>query len=93
MAQQQTEGIIAQYELFNQDPSLEGWTKGIEQMWESNGIESILEDTLPQTKIYSLRSPGSSDIQIIAFAIDQEQPLVLSLDASGEYGNLERLPQ
>jgi hypothetical protein len=32
LAQQQTEGIIAQYELFKQHPSLEGWTKGVEQM-------------------------------------------------------------
>jgi hypothetical protein len=91
LAQQQTEGIIAQYELFKQDPSLAGWTKGVEQMWQSNGIESTLEATRPQAKIYSLRSPGSSDVQIIALSIHQEQPLVLSLNASGEYADLERL--
>lgn len=90
-AQQQTEGILAQYELFKQNPSLEGWTKSVEQMWERNGIASTLEDTLPQAKIYSLRSPDSSDVQIIALAIDQEQPLVLSLNASGEYADLDRL--
>src|SRR5690606_7238400 len=65
MSQQQTEGILAQYELFKRDPSLEVWTEGVEQIWESNGLESSLEATLPQAKIYSLRSPGSSDIQII----------------------------
>jgi hypothetical protein len=91
LAQQQTEGIIAQYELFKQDPSLEGWTKGVEQMWQSNGIESTLEDTPPQAKIYSVQSPGSSDRQIIALVTDHEQPLVLSLNAAGEYADLERL--
>ena len=90
-AQQQTGGILAQYELFKQDPSLEGWTKGVEQMWQSNGIGFTLEDTLPRAKIYSLRSPGSSDIQIVALVADQEQALGLSLAASGEYANLERL--
>jgi hypothetical protein len=91
LAQQQTEGIIAQYELFKQNPSLEGWTKGVEQMWQSNGIESTLEDTLPQAKIYSLPSPGSSDIQVVALTTNQEQPLVVGLNASGEYADLERL--
>lgn len=91
LAQQQTEGIIAQYELFKQHPSLEGWTKGVEQMWESNGIESTLEDTLPQAKIYSVQSPGSSDIQVVALTTNQEQPLVVGLNASGEYADLERL--
>jgi hypothetical protein len=91
LAQQQTAGIIAQYELFKQDASLEGWTEGVEQMWQSNGIEFTLEETLPQAKIYSLQSPGSSDIQLAALAIDQEQPLALSLNASGEDANLESL--
>jgi hypothetical protein len=91
MAQQQTEGILAPYELFKKDPSLEGWTKGVEQMWQSNGLESSLEAQLPRAKIYSLRSPGASDIQLIALAIDQDQPLVIGLNASGEYADLERL--
>lgn len=91
LAQQQTAGIIAQYQLFKQDASLEGWTKGVEQMWQSNGIEFTLEETLPQAMIYSLQSPGSSDIQIAALAIDQQQPLALSLNASGENANLESL--
>ena len=88
---QQTDGLIAQYELFEKDPSLSGWTKSVEQMWQSNGIESILEDTLPQAKIYSLHSPGSSDTQILALTIDQKQPLVLSLNATGEYADSEYL--
>lgn len=60
-------------------------------MWLSNGIEFTLQDTLPHAKIYLVQSPGSSDVQMIALVIDQEQPLALSLNAAGEYADLERL--
>jgi len=74
MAEQKTGGLIAQFELFRTDPSLEGWTKGMEQTWQDNGIKSALETTLSRAKIYSLQSPGSPDLQLAALVIDQKQP-------------------
>ena len=84
-------GTIAQLALFEKDPSLAGWTRGIEQMWKSNGLESTLLRALPQAKIYLVKSPGVSDVQLVAYAIDQNQPLAMMLTASGTYADLERL--
>lgn len=90
-AQQLPGGMIAQFELFKLASSLAGWTQGVEQMWQSNGIASTLLSTLPQAKIYSIQSPGSPDLQIIAFVIDHDQPLALSLYAYGAYADPDRL--
>jgi hypothetical protein len=37
MTQRQIEGLLTQDELFKQDSTLDGWTAGVEQMWQSNG--------------------------------------------------------
>lgn len=87
-AQGMTDGILAQLELFERDPSLDGWTRGIEKMWESNGIEATLLETLSHAKLYAVRSPGSEDLQIVAYVIDQNQPLGIYLTASGIYADL-----
>ncbi len=79
--------------LFEKDSSLEGWTMGIEQNWKSNGLEFTLLRTLPQAKIYLVKSPGSSDVQLVAFAVDKNQPLAIELTAAGAYADLERLKQ
>ncbi len=84
-------GLNATLALFEMNSSLEGWTKGVEQNWKSNGIESTLLRRLAQAKIYSVTSPGSSDIQIVAFAVDKNQPLAMDLTASGTYADMERL--
>ena len=88
-----TTGLIAPLALFEQNSSLEGWTKGIEQMWQSNGLESTLLRTLPQAKIYSVTSPGTSDVQLVAYVVDQDQPLTLMLTAEGTYADLDHLQQ
>lgn len=84
-------GMIAQLALFEKDSSLDGWTKGIEQMWKSSGLEPTLLRTLPQAKIYSVTSAGTSDVQLVAYAVDKDQPLAVSLSASGTYADMERL--
>ncbi len=84
-------GMLPQYELFKRDSSLAGWTKGVEQMWKSMGIDSTLLSTLPQAKIYSTRGPSGSDLTIVALVIDQSQPLGLGLFASGAYANLDHI--
>jgi hypothetical protein len=54
--------------LFQKDPTLEGWTKDLEQMWRRYRIEPTLLATLPQAKIYWLRNPdpASSVLEIVA---------------------------
>ncbi len=84
-------GVIAQLYLFEKDSSLEGWTKGIEQMWKSDGLESTLLRTLPQAKIYLVKTPGYPNVQLVAYAVDKNQPLGLELTASSAYANMERL--
>jgi hypothetical protein len=84
-------GLNATLALFEMNSSLEGWTRGVEQNWKSNGIESTLLRTLPQAKIYSVTSPSSSDVQLVAFAVDKKQPLAMDLTASGAYADMERL--
>jgi hypothetical protein len=84
-------GVIVQLDLFEKDSSLAGWTRGIEQMWKSNGIESILLRTLPQAKIYSVTSPDASDVRFVAYVVDKDQPLAVSLTASGIYADRDRL--
>ncbi len=83
--------LLEQLTLFEDDPSLDGWTRGIEQMWQKDGFEWKLLQTLPQAKIYAIRSPSSPDLQVIAYVVDQDQPLTVDLLASGAYADLERL--
>lgn len=86
-------GVVVQKTLWEQKPDLEAWTAGIRQSWASNGIEFTLLRTLPHARIYLVRSPGGSETQIVALAVDQDQPLGAGLTASGAYNNLERLQE
>lgn len=86
-------GLTATLALFEKEPSLEGWTEGIEQNWQSNGIESTLLRTLPEAKLYSVRSPSSSDVQIVAYSVDRKQPIAIDLTASGIYADIDYLQQ
>ncbi len=90
-AQQIKDGIVVQYALYEEDSSLEGWAKNVEKSWSNIGIQFTLLNTLPQAKVYLLGIPASTNLEIVALLINQNQPLGLSLIASGSYANLERL--
>jgi hypothetical protein len=79
--------------FFQKDPTLEGWTKDLEQMWRRDRIEPDLLATLPQAKTYWLRNPdpASSVLEIVAYIVDQNHPIVVGLEAAGAYADLERL--
>jgi hypothetical protein len=84
--------VNAQWLLFQQDPSLVGWTAGVEAMWARDGESFTLLRTLPNAKIYVLSpAPGSGPVVLVAYAIDQGQPLILELQASGTEADLSRL--
>lgn len=83
---------MAQWLLFQQNSSLAGWTSGIEAMWARDGETFTLLRTLPHAKIYVLSpAPGSGLLFLVAYAIDQGQPLVVQLQASGTEADLSRL--
>jgi hypothetical protein len=77
--------------FFQKDPTLEGWTKNLEQMWRRDQIEPTLLATLPQAKIYWLHYPATPWLVIEAYIVDQNHPIVVSLEAAGAYADLERL--
>src|ERR1019366_417703 len=84
--------LSAQWLLFQQDSSLIGWTAGIEAMWARDGETFTLLRTLPNAKIYMVSlAAGSPPVVLGAYAIDQGQPLILELQASGTEADLTRL--
>jgi hypothetical protein len=87
-----SKGEDAQWLLFQKDPSLAGWTAGIEAMWTGDGTTFALERTLPEAKIYSVMMLGGPKIvYLVAYVIDQGQPLILGLQASGTEADVSRL--
>lgn len=91
MARQMEGSIIAQYALFEQDSSLEGWTRAVEQNWSNLGIEFVSNETLPQARIYLLEY--AEHVELGALAIDQNQPLAVSLSAHGAYASQQSLEE
>ena len=85
------EGAIAQWLIFQQNPTLEDWTTGNEKMWQQNGVEFSLEETLPRAKVYWIQVPGWDKIQLSALVVDQDQPMAIDLTAGGVYADADRL--
>lgn len=83
--------IIAQYALFEQDSSLEGWTRGVEQNWSNLGINFIFHEAFPHARVYLLEY--EENVELVALAIDQDQPLAVSLSAYGAYASLQSLEE
>ncbi len=87
-------GMIAQWTLFQQHPALAGWTAAIEHLWTGDGYTFTLLRTLPNAKLYALTALGgrpSPVLEVVAFAIDQDQPLAIELQGSGTYNDLATL--
>jgi hypothetical protein len=84
-------GIVAQWDAFRRDSSLDGWTAGVERSMHSNGIDFTLVETLPNAKIYLTTEPGSSGLK--AYIIDKGQPLGVGLVGPAAHPSLEPLDQ
>jgi hypothetical protein len=82
----------AEWLIFEQDSSLAGWTAGIEAMWTRDGSTFTRLRTLPEARLYAV-TMGSDPrtVYLIAYAIDQGQPLLLVAQASGTQADLGRL--
>ena len=78
--------LVAAYELFRQHPSASGWTRSIEGLWEEIGITYSVKRDLDNGAIYNLGSAHGAEL--VAFVISDGQPLGLTLQASGDAGDL-----
>lgn len=77
---------IATLQQFRRDPSLSGWTAIREQDWNAFGAEVKLERSLDRAAIY-VAKPATGQSHLIAYVVDDDQPLVLSLYGYGAYGD------
>jgi hypothetical protein len=78
------------YELFKRNPSLSAWTDSVAESWRQNGIAAQEQDSLPNARIYSV-VPAKGQVQLVAYAIDGDQPLAVQLIGRGRYGTVEGL--
>lgn len=85
-------GINATYALFQADPSLEGWTKGLEQSWPNLGMQFSLEEELPDARVYLLQGPGTDGgLNLAAYIVREGEPFILGIQAVGSYADIDRL--
>jgi hypothetical protein len=87
-------GVIGDWFLFQQHPTLAGWTAAIEAGWRRDGWGFTLLRSLPDAKIYALTSLGGKPTPLLvlsAYAIEQGQPFLLQLQGSGTYRDVTRL--
>jgi len=54
-------------------------------------VEYSRLETLPQAVVYGLESPATGRVELLALVISGNQPLGISLNASGTYANLRKL--
>ncbi len=85
-----TNGLIANYELFLQDPSLSAWMEKTQVLWESNGTRYNLVRELTDARIYAVK-PGPEEIQLIAYVVSDGQPLGVGMYGFGTFSNLQQL--
>jgi hypothetical protein len=86
-------GIVAERALFEQHPSLDGWTAAMEQFWRSIGGEATLLRALPEARIYELAMPEPSGLSLVALVVDGTQPIAVTLHASGSDADAVHLEQ
>ena len=89
-------GMVAQWLLFQRHPALDGWTAAIEQLWRGDGYAFTLLRVLPTARVYALTALGGTPlpaVDLVAYAVDEGQPLGLMLEGSGTYASLATLEQ
>jgi hypothetical protein len=81
-----SEGADLDWELFRRDRSLDGWTAGLERLWQSNRQPFTLVQRLPNAKVYATSYPNGSQFGLVAYVVDAGQPLVVGLTGPEAYG-------
>ncbi len=89
------QGSSAQWSLFEQNPTLSGWTAGIERLFQTNGIAFTRLESTRSAVLYLLPKIDVRftlpEVQVVAFIISDGQPLGMTMIADGTYGSLEAL--
>ena len=81
---------LPQWEAFRRDPTLDGWTSGIERMWRSDGIDYQTLKQMSTGKVYLTSSRANRELQAVAFVVRSEQPLVVALVGTASHPLFDR---
>jgi hypothetical protein len=84
------QGELPQWEAFRRDPTLDGWTSGIERMWRSNGIDYQTLKATSTAKVYLTSYGANRELQVVAFVVRSGQPLVVGLQGTASHPLLDR---
>lgn len=85
-------GSSGLWPLFQQHPTLDGWTAAIEDQIRSAPPSSfVVLRTLPEARLYQMTYPGLGYVFLVAYVVDSGQPLIISLSANGTDADLGRL--
>jgi hypothetical protein len=86
--------------IFSEHPTLGGWTASWEQSWRHDHVEFVLLQSLPNARIYATRLTGTSmdgdtvqRLILVAYVVDQGQPLKVGLEGSATGGSLPSLAE
>ena len=75
--------------LFQKQPNLSGWVKGMEALWEREEISYDLIEKLPKATIFAL-SPLPNQVIVIALMVDKGRPIQIALFGFGSFGDLDK---
>ena len=78
--------------LYRQNPSLKDWTQAMEYSWQQTGAMANIEhiQSLDQAEVYAIHAAGGM-LRLTALAVDQDQPMIVTLDIQGDLADLNRL--
>jgi len=86
--------------IFAEDSTLGAWTTSREQTWRHDHEEFVLLQSLPNARVYATRLTGTTmdgdttqRLGLVAYVVDQGQPLVVALDGSANSGSLPSLDE
>lgn len=82
--------VVANYQIFQDNPTLTGWTQAIEAFWARMGIPFEPLQGPTDAMIYAL-TPLADQTQIVAFVVSAGQPLVITLNGYGAFANFEEI--
>jgi hypothetical protein len=83
-------GLIANYGLFKQEPSITAWMQKTEALWQMDGTQYVKVGELPNAMIFAVR-PNPDQLHLIAYVVSQDQPLAMALIGYGSFNDLDAL--
>jgi len=85
-------GILVQWELFQDNRTLDGWTQALEASWERSNTRYQIEYETDRAKIYFLQiAPGGNGL--VAYIVDQGQPFSVALDLRGDIADADQIKE